>query len=419
MINLIASLHIPKGSGLSSLIFGLLRWIYNGVHNYGVTIILFTVILRLIVLPMDFGNKYFSKKNAAKMAEFKDEDAELKKQYSTDPMKYMAARRQMYRKNGFNPAGTSIFMLANIILTLFIFFTVFSCLRTISSTNLNMQYRELGSVYIQYTQDQNLDTDSDAFRTQVNATYTEYNESFLWVHNIFRPDTWASKKPTLSEFYSATKNLDTLPIDEDAIAAEVDEAAVLAKLKPNASEAAKAKAIAKAKADAIADAKADYITQMHKTIVANLNAKNKNGWNGCFILIIAAAVTMYFSTQINMATMKKQKTEESKKEPEVSYSLRKTKESQGTDAVPQINPEQMQKIMKFMLPGVMIIATFSSNAAFALYITAGSVVQTTLGFGINFIVDRIMKKQEAIKKEKQPDHPVINPHSRYFKKQYE
>lgn len=418
MINLIASLHIPEGSGLKYLIYGLLRWIYNGIGSYGWAIIVFTILLRLIVLPLDFGNKYFTKKNAVKMAEFKDQDAELKKQFAEDPMKYMTARRQMFRQNGYNPMGSSLFMLTNVVLTLFIFITVFQCLSTVSSTNLNRQYKELGAVYIQYSQGENLDIESSAFREQINKTYGECNESFLWIHNIFRPDTWTSKKSSFSEFYSATKNMD-LPIDEDAIIAGIDEEAVIAKLKANASAETKIKAIAKAKTDAIAEAKIEYIREMHKTVNANLVGDNKDGWNGYFILVIGSAVTMYFSTKVTMATQQKQKTEDTKKEIEVGYSLRKAKESERPSDIPQVDPEQIQKVMKFILPGIMVIFTFTSTAAFALYITAGAIIQTTFGIVINNLVGKILQKQQDAQNANKPKHPVINPHSRYFKKQYE
>jgi len=380
MINFISALHIPQGSGLSSLIFSALRWIYNSVGNYGFAIIIFTISLRIILLPMDFGNKYFTKKNAAKMAEFKDEDAALKKLYGNEPMKYLTARRQMYRKNGFNPGTTTLFMLVNVAITLFIFITVFQCLTTISSTNLNRKYQALGTEFVQYTHDNNMDTET--FRAQLNTTYTAHNAPFLWVHNIFRPDTWTQRTPSRAEFNSATRNLD-LGLDENATAEEI----------------------------------AAFRNAMYETIIENLNRENREGWNGYFILIVAAGVTMYFSTQINMSAMqKKKKAEEtSPKEVEVGYSMRKARDQGTPSDVPQINPEAMMKMMKFMMPAIMVFITFTSTAAFALYITAGAIVQTTAGLGSSVIVDRILKNQEE--KTKKPD--VINPHSRYFKKQYE
>jgi len=378
-MNFIAAIQIPKAGGLNGLIYGLLGGIYDLVGNYGFAVILFTLALRLIVLPMDFGNKYFTKRNAAKMAEFKDEDNALKQQFGSNPMAYMTARREMYRRNGYNPMGSSLFMLVNVVLTLFIFITVFSCLGSVSTLNINNQYKELAEVYKTYETSDTLEVDSDEFRAEINKVYDEYNSSFLWVHNIFRPDTWASKTPTSAEFNKVIGDNDLPEVtDKDA-----------------------------------------YRADMYKAIFTDNLNQTKTGWNGFFLLVILAAVTMYFSTTINMKTVQKKKAEESKKEIEVGYSIRKTRETQSDSAIPSIDPAQMGKIMRYILPGIMLIVTLSANAAFALYISMGAIIQTSLGFGVNAIVDQILKKQQAKAKADAPKHPVINPHSRYFKKKYE
>lgn len=380
MINFLAAIQFPKGSGLSSLIYGLLRWVYSFVGNYGLAIIVFTLLMRLIVLPIDFLNKYFSKKNAAKLATFKDEDAALKKQYADNPMKYLAERRNMYRRNGYSPGVSSLVMIANTVLTLFIFITVFRCLGSVSTLNLNVQSQQLHAVYVRHEQAQTLD--SDAFRTELNEVYDENNSSFLWIHNIFRPDTWSAKVPSFSEFKGSVY-----------------------KQYPDA------------------DARPEVSEEMYNAIFkgdnAALDKTNRSGWNGYFILIVLSAVTMFFSTKVNMAAMKKKQEEDAQKEVEIGYSMRKAKATTSPDAIPQINPEAMQKMMSYMLPAVMVIATFTATAAFALYISAGAVIQTSLGIGTNFIVGKMLKKQEEKEKEKSPDKTIINPHSRYFKKKYE
>ena len=47
-----------------NLISRLLMWIYGWMGNYGWTIILFTVVLRVITLPLDFWQKFSMKKNS-------------------------------------------------------------------------------------------------------------------------------------------------------------------------------------------------------------------------------------------------------------------------------------------------------------------------------------------------------------------
>ena len=126
---------------------------------------------------------------------------------------------------------------------------------------------------------------------------------------------------------------------------------------------------------------------------------------------------MFFSTQVNMAQMQKKKDAETQKEIEVGYSIRKAKVTGGDPAIPQIDPAAMGKIMKYMLPAIMVIVTFGSTAAFALYIVTGAIIQTSMGYGINYLVDKIIARQEKAQKDSAPKS-VINPHTRYFKKEY-
>jgi YidC/Oxa1 family membrane protein insertase len=369
MLNLIASIQFPSGDNpLSSAILWFLELIYTGVGDYGLSLIIFTISIRVIILPLDFLNKYFTKRNAARTAEFKEEDDELKKQYGADPMKYMAARREMHRRNGHKPGPTMIIMVGNMLLTMALFITVFGCLNAVSTHNLNIQANELNAVYVRHETAGTLGT--DAFRVELNETYDIHNSSFLWVHNIFRPDTpFATKNQGRGAFDAAVGN-------------EVN---------------------SEARYDAIFG-------------TGGLYSRNRSGPNGYLILVVLSAVTMFFSMQINMANQKKKKAAETQKQQEVGYSMRQAKAQTDPNAMPQIDPQKMMKYMKFMMPAMMIMFTFSSTAAFALYITIGALVQTTLGIGSNAIIGKLLKKQEDKRNADKPTHPVINPHSRYFKK---
>jgi membrane protein insertase Oxa1/YidC/SpoIIIJ len=75
----------------------------------------------------------------------------------------------------------------------------------------------------------------------------------------------------------------------------------------------------------------------------------------------------------------------------------------------------MGKYMKYLFPVMMIAFTLFWTSALALYITIGSLVQTGLGYGSNYIIDKIIKRQEAKRNEEKPDMTIINPHAKYFK----
>jgi len=412
MLNFIASAYIPQGNDpFNTIVFGLLTGLVGIVGSYGVAIILFSLILRLALAPLDVLNKYFTKRNASRTAEFKDEDAELKKQYAADPMKYMAARREMYRRNGYKAGPSSLIMVANTVVTMMVFFAVFACLGQVSTANLRLQSEELGKEYMRQEIAQTIKDENDEYTTEfsegINDVYGQYNERFLWVHNVFRPDTWTSRAPSLTEFGNAVWELE---FDEAVLAAvEIDEQEVLNGLRPNATDEQKAQALADAR-------RTEYINQMHASIIANLYPRNSSGWNGYLVLAVLVPVIMYFSMQVNMTAMQKRKAEAEKKEAEVGYSMRQAKAQVDPAAMPQIDPQKMMKYMKFLMPALMIMFAIQSAAAFALYIAAGAILQTTMGLGTNKLIEKIIKKQEAKRDADKPTHPVINPHTRYFKK---
>ena len=72
-------LEIAKPNGMwEKIIFGLEGFI----KDYGWTIILLTVLIKLVMLPFDFFNRYVTKKNSAKMAIVQPEIEKINKRYA-------------------------------------------------------------------------------------------------------------------------------------------------------------------------------------------------------------------------------------------------------------------------------------------------------------------------------------------------
>jgi len=405
LIKLLNSTTIfPSGSGLTALIFGLVKFLFNLVGNYGIAIILFTLVLRLIMTPLDFGNKYFTKKNTKKMAELKPQLDNINKIYANDALAKNRAQQDLFRKNGYGQGGFCLFMLINLVLSLVIFLTVFNSLREISNVNINNQFVALQGVYAEYEDSGSLD--SAEFAAAVNAKYDEYNIPFLWVKNFWRPDNWASQTMSWSEFQSSVSGTSGSVFKSDAyldadskylIAAAIDSANPTATEKIAAHDAY------------IADLKSEY-----EMIFNAINPQHK-GWNGLLILIALAAITMYFSTAINMNQMKKKATDKKTSPEIVRYSMRETRAAPDASAVPEINPMAMGKMMQFLLPVIMIFFTLSTTAALALYITAGAIISTGFTFVNNALADKLLEKQDRGKGTTGTGKTVINPHTKYFK----
>lgn len=83
----------------------LLQWILGGLYailqNYGIAIILLTVIVRSCMLPISLKQA----RSAAKMQELAPELQRVKDKFPDDPMKQHAAVQELYKKHNFNPFG--------------------------------------------------------------------------------------------------------------------------------------------------------------------------------------------------------------------------------------------------------------------------------------------------------------------------
>jgi len=88
--------------------FGLLLlWLYNLVGNYGLAIILFALLVKLILLP--FMMK--SKRGTLKMARLNPQVKELEKKHGGNQQKYNAEVQKLYRSYGVNPMSGCIWSL--------------------------------------------------------------------------------------------------------------------------------------------------------------------------------------------------------------------------------------------------------------------------------------------------------------------
>ena len=86
-------------SGVAKAMLGILHFFYGIVHNYGISIILLTVLVRLCLFPI-------SRKQAqsmARMQELKPEMEKIKEKYKSDMQKQSQAMQELYRKHNINP----------------------------------------------------------------------------------------------------------------------------------------------------------------------------------------------------------------------------------------------------------------------------------------------------------------------------
>ena len=88
--------------------FGILMmWLYNVTQNYGVAIILFAIIVRLIMLPFQMK----SKKGMMRTQLLQPRMQELQKKYGSNQQKYSEELQKLYKEEGVNPMGGCLWSL--------------------------------------------------------------------------------------------------------------------------------------------------------------------------------------------------------------------------------------------------------------------------------------------------------------------
>lgn len=95
---------------LSRPFFKVLLWIQDMVGNWGWTIILFTLLVKLVLFPLS----YKGMMSMQKLKDLAPKMKELKEKHKGDPAKLNAQMMEMYKKNGANPMGGCLPMLLQI-----------------------------------------------------------------------------------------------------------------------------------------------------------------------------------------------------------------------------------------------------------------------------------------------------------------
>ena len=77
----------------------LVRLFYNLTGSYGVSLILFTLVIKLILLPFQMK----SKKSMVRMSRMSGKMQEIQKKYANNQLKMQEEMQKFYQEEGFNP----------------------------------------------------------------------------------------------------------------------------------------------------------------------------------------------------------------------------------------------------------------------------------------------------------------------------
>lgn len=121
----------------------IIRWLIEGVGITAVGIVIFTLVLKTVVMPLDVFSKFKTKKQSLIMERMRPQMEKLQKQYANDKNMYNQKVMELYKKNGYSMLGICL----PTIVSLVIFMVVFSQFSTYSQyANLEL-YRGMVDAY--------------------------------------------------------------------------------------------------------------------------------------------------------------------------------------------------------------------------------------------------------------------------------
>ena len=151
--------------------FGMIfDWINGLTNNYGLTIILFTILFRLMLSPFDIRSRIGQREYTAKMKKIQPEIDNITKAYKNNPEKAQARIMEIRKREGIGmmPKGCGMMLLTYPILIAF--FAVFRNLAAEKTVELAQL------------------TDPAQIQNWFDTN------SFLWIKNIWQPDVFANFK---------------------------------------------------------------------------------------------------------------------------------------------------------------------------------------------------------------------------------
>lgn len=343
----------------------------GGVASFGWTVVLFTVILRLILSPLDIWQKVISRRNNKAMERMKPQLEALQARYADDKQRLQQEQMALYKKEKYSTMG----MCLPTIVTFVVFFVVFAGFRQMVGYQFAKDYKECVKAYNTSIAEQieaNKDADyivdngdgkwdiDDVAKTESgadfyaaakkNAQYAVYNvyysedqvtiRSFLWIKNIFVSDNWAQAVPDFATVTGqkgmATSKLTGITIDEYN--------------------------------DVMAD-------------VLGTGGYGKDGkWNGLLILPILSIALSFLSTKLLSG---------SQAQPPAP-----PQDAQGEGAEKAKSQQQTMKMMQYVMPIMMGVFALFYSGAFALYMFTSSLCAILFQLTFNLIAKLVDKSRE-------------------------
>ena len=312
-----------------------LNWINGWVGNYGWSIVVFTLIIRLILLPLDIKQK----KGMRAMSRIQPQMQALQAKYADDRDKLNRKMRELYRREHVSPMSGCLPLL----IQMPILFIMFAAMRTVGNertVSMILGMKESGSLAPGVMQ------------------------GWLWIKNVFQPDSFsATMLPPVGDTLRLIQ-----PSGSSAILTPENIEAARTFL---ASDAYNAIAVNYAPASAFFVARLNLLF-FQPVIMLPTSFENLMKYsNGLFILPLLAGASQFLMTKIMNGQQKKEKKDE-------TVPAKPEDDSAAAAANAMNSP-----MMKWFFPLFSVYICATSNAAFSIYWMAANVIQIVQQLAVN------------------------------------
>lgn len=192
ILNMLNNVAEPTGMWAN-----IIKWIFSSVGNYAITIIILTIAIKIILLPLDFYQRYITKANTKKQAKIQPEIDKINARYANNKDLLNQKTMELYKRENYNIIGTCVGMLVNLVLTMVIFFTLFGGINKMQYYTIDQEFLSLRQTYIEAVEDNygaeisedeifngTVELPSEVVVAANNAVQDKYKEiktSFLWI----------------------------------------------------------------------------------------------------------------------------------------------------------------------------------------------------------------------------------------------
>jgi YidC/Oxa1 family membrane protein insertase len=257
---------------MGALISAIFKMFENmGIASLAGRIILFSVLLRIIIFPFDFLGTRAQRKTALAQAKIQPQLDKLKKKYPNDKQKLQTEQQKLNKAAGIKPLASCLPMLLPAVIMILVFsgfspytasqnaelfrsiHTVsqidffeeegtpqdlvnreipnfdlyeheyFSRIYTLSGGDAQLVFDDIGQlkiVAIEKLEDGKSDVEQSAIKIEamqfvVLTVFDTNRDSFLWIKNLSRPDTfWAKSVESYGDYLTSVKDNNTIPMTQ-------------------------------------------------------------------------------------------------------------------------------------------------------------------------------------------------------------